>query len=672
MNNRKGSPKHSSSDVKRVNTSSAVRPKKDLNPSLALELNKATEYHQKKQFQLAKPIYEHVLSLVPEHFDSLQLYATLLAQTGLLKQALSILLRAKEVANLQIIDQSKLVGLFNNLGNIYKGLGQLELALKSYSKAIELKQEYADAYNNKGLVLYDLSLFDEALNCYEKATKLNPRFVQAFNNMGNAFRALGSNAQALSSFDQALAISPEYAQAYSNKGLVLQDLQNWDAALIAYQAALKLKPDYAEALNNCANVYKHLEQPQVAVEFYLAALGVRKDYVEAWNNLGSVFKEQKQFTQAEQCYTQAIELNPAHAQAFYNRGNLYKDLRKLSLALKDFECAVQILPSFSEAQLNIAIVQLTQGNTAQGWPGFEWRWKSKELSQSLGFKVFDKPLWLGSESLVNKTILLHAEQGLGDTIQFCRYASLVKGLGARVILQVPSELFNLLGTLVGVDTLLRNGECAGDFDFHCPLMSLPLAFKTDLQSTPYPNAYIDCDPNIAQVWRTRVDAKKQWAPEMTKRLKIGLVWSGNPKHLNDRNRSLTLSHFEDLVAMEHQFISLNKNLTLWDQECLTSLTQASMIKDFSPLIKDFSDTAGLVDCLDLVITVDTSVAHLGGAMGKPVWILLPFNSDWRWLTKVETTPWYNSVRLYRQDMPDDWTGVLAAVKSDLEAYDQNV
>lgn len=651
MNNRKNSALTSKTNVLKGREKKLV-----LSSVLQGKLSLAVKHHQQKQFEIAAPLYELILDAHPDHFDALQLYATLLAQTGQLEKALAILIKVTEVARNQGIDQQKLVGVFNNLGNVYRALGRLELAVSSYEEAILLNSHYADAHNNKGLVLAELFRFEEAVLSYQQALRINPNFVQSLSNMGSALRECGQYTEALKAYDHALELNPQYAQAHANKGLVLQDMQSWDAALTAYKEALKIRPDYAEALNNCANIYKKLGLKNEARQYYLAAIGLRSDYADALNNLGSLFKEDHQFDQALQCYSKALELNPGYCEALYNRGNLYKDLRYFKNALVEFSRAVHVKPSFAEANLNIAIVNLTLGEMKKGWAGFEWRWKSTELRETLGLRCFEQPLWLGRESLVGKTILLYCEQGLGDTIQFCRYAQVVQGLGARVILEVQHELFTLLGSLPGVDTLIKKGVNPPPFDFQCPLMSLPLALNMSLQNIPNPDGYIQCDQAAVNVWSTRLDSQS------TRKPMIGLVWCGNPKHLNDRNRSLPLNQLRVITSLGCQFVGLQKE---WSDADKNMLGDSNLIQDVSTMLQDFGDTAALLEVLDLIITVDTSVAHLAGAMGKQVWVLLPFNSDWRWLEHKVSTPWYSSMTLYRQSNFSDWGNVLERVKSDL-------
>jgi tetratricopeptide (TPR) repeat protein len=638
-----------------------------LSATVSDQFNLAVSLHQRHEFARAAQLYSSVLGEYPEHFDALQLYAVLLAQTGQLTKALNLLIKAVEVAPTQGVERSSLAGVYNNLGNTYKGLAEFEQALKSYTQATQLRPDYPDAFNNKGLVYFELGRFKEALTSLGEALRLNPTFFQALNNKGNVQRALGHYEDALSSFDQAIAINAQYAQAYSNKGLVLQDQKNWQAALKAYETALSYRPDYAEALYNSANVYQELGQAQAqnAVKFYLAAIKLRPLYADALNNLGSVYRQGGQTKEAMQCYWRSIEINPSYSKALYNLGNLFRDLRELDRAKMQFERAVWIDPSFAEAHLSIAMLELTRGNTECGWRGFEWRWKSNEIQRSAGLRHRQKPLWLGSESLKSKTILLYAEQGLGDTLQFCRYAQWVKRLGATVLLEVPSELLALLGSLSGVDRLIQRGDGLEAFDYQCPLMSLPLAINTysqehqchDPHVTPL-HAYITCDPQKEQLWRAWLDATAQHplAP------RIGIAWSGNPAHLNDRNRSVACTKLQEMLLPGPQFISLQKECSSSDQQLINSIAN---VLDVGARLTDFSDTAALISGLDLVITVDTSVAHLAGAMGKPVWVMLPFNSDWRWLEHGSSTHWYPSMRLYRQSRAGDWDGVLEEIKSDL-------
>ena len=301
-----------------------------------------------------------------------------------------------------------------------------------------------------------------------------------------------------------------------------------------------------------------------------------------------------------------------------------------------------------------SIILMLNGDFTNGLPLYELRWKTKELKMKS--RNFSKPLWLGEESLTGKTILLHSEQGFGDTIQFCRYAKMVRNLGAKVILEVPLPLVDLLRSLDGVDELIPKDSELSDFDFHCPLLSLPLAFKTELSSIPNAPHYIYSNQVKRKYWLNKLGAPSK--------KRIGIVWSGSLGHSNDRNRSLRLEEIKQYLPNGFEYISLQKEIREADQSTLIN----SGIGHFGPELQDFSDTAAICDLMDLVISVDTSVAHLAAALGKPTWILLPFNPDWRWLLDREDSPWYPTVRLFRQSSTQQWSSVLKRVAQNLQHF----
>jgi hypothetical protein len=301
------------------------------------------------------------------------------------------------------------------------------------------------------------------------------------------------------------------------------------------------------------------------------------------------------------------------------------------------------------------LCNLLTGNFKAGWLGYEWRWKVEDSTSFQINRHFSQPLWLGEESLTDKTILLYAEQGFGDTIQFCRYVSLVAQLGAKVILEVQRPLVKLLTGLQGVSQIIAWGDTLPAFDYQCPLLSLPLAFKTELHSIPSVPQHINSDREKVIKWQTQLDEKTK--------LRIGLVWSGSTLHKNDHNRSLVLSRLLQCLPSDIEYVSLQREIRDVDQEVLA---QHPEIKYFGDALEDFTDTAALCELMDIVISVDTSVAHLAATLGKPTWVLLPFNPDWRWLLDRDDSPWYPSVKLYRQEKISDWDGVLDQVKIDLE------
>jgi hypothetical protein len=350
-----------------------------------------------------------------------------------------------------------------------------------------------------------------------------------------------------------------------------------------------------------------------------------------------------------------VQLAPHHPGGYTNLGSLLDQLGQPQQALDNYERAIALDPSCALAYWNRSLIYLRQGDYARGWHDYEWRWQAETLDLSKKRRDFPQPVWTGHGSLQGKTILLHAEQGFGDVLQFCRYAPLVAQRGAKVLLEVKAPLAALLGSLDGVAQIVIKDEPLPPFDYHIPLMSLPLAFGTTLESIPAASPYLSADPAKAAAWTAQLAGGRPAASST--RPRVGIVWAGNPEHLNDHNRSIALSRFARLFDAPCEFISLQKQLSATDQALLDTLP----VRQVADQLHDFSDTAALIAALDLVITVDTSVAHLAGALGKKVWILLQAPFEWRWLEQGQTSPWYPSATLFRQPQPGDWDSVLAEV-----------
>ena len=414
-----------------------------------------------------------------------------------------------------------------------------------------------------------------------------------------------------------------------------------------------MRPDYAAALNNRGNTLKELKRFDEALASFDRALAVRPDYADALNNRGNTSKELKRFDEALASYDGALAVRPEHAEALNNRGNSLNEQKRFDEALASYDRALAVRPDYADAHWNESLVRLLTGDFARGWEKFEWRWKNESLN--LSPRNFAQPLWLGENGIAGKTILLHSEQGLGDTIQFCRYAPLVAARGARVLLQVPESLQDLMASLAGVAQVIGSTSKLPDFDLHSPLLSLPLAFGTRLDTIPSATPYLSASSESVRSWNISLGLKY--------RPRIGLVWSGNPAHKNDHNRSIKLETLLPLLDIDATFVSLQKDIHADDASVLKD---RSDLLNFGDKLKDFSETAGLVSNLDLVISVDTSVAHLAGALAKPVWVLLPFLSDWRWLLDRDDSPWYPTARLFRQHAAGDWSGVVGDVGVELK------
>ena len=461
--------------------------------------------------------------------------------------------------------------------------------------------------------------------------------------------------EALTSCDKALAIKPDYAEALGNRGLALQELKRYNEALATYDKALAIRADFAQVLTNRGVTLKELGRFDEALASYDRALAINPDSAEALSNRGSALRELKRYDEALADYAETLAIKPDYAEALSNRANALQELHRYDEALANYDKALAIKPDFASAQFNQSLCRLLVGDFENGWRQHEWRWKSKDFFSPK--RDFPQPIWLGKEDIGGKTILLHAEQGLGDTIQFARYTQAVAQKGARVILEVDSPLRSLMSDLSGVHQVLSRGEPLPKFDFHCPLLSLPLAFNTRLQTIPAHIPYLRAPERAVEKWEGRLGR--------TNLPRVGLVWSGRAAHRNDRNRSIALSRLATLASPDVTLISLQNEVRAKDAEVLSANKQ---IAHFGPELRDFSDTAALVSLLDLVISVDTSVAHLAGALGKPVWILLPFAPDWRWLVAREDSPWYPTARLFRQPRMDDWDSVIDRVARDLKTY----
>jgi Tfp pilus assembly protein PilF len=421
------------------------------------------------------------------------------------------------------------------------------------------------------------------------------------------------------------------------------------------QQIVAARQDVFDALHLLALVQTLLGKKEAAIASFDRALKVRPDYAEAFCNLGVTLHEMNLFELALASHDRALKLRPDYAEALTNRGITLLELKHFKEALASFDHALKARSDFAEAHCSRALCCMLIGDFDRGWNENEWRWETEHLRKEK--RNFAQPLWLGSDEIAGKTILLHGEQGFGDVIQFCRYVPLVAERGARVILEVPNSLHELMGTLTGAAQIVSRGEPLPQFDLHCPLLSLPLAFGTRLESVPRPIPYLGATPSAARSWNARLGPRKRFC--------VGLAWFGRPDHKNDHNRSLKLNTLLPLLDCDASFISLQREVRPCDSVLLKDRTD---LIHFGDELNNFSDTAALISNLDLVISVDTSVAHLAGALGKPVWILLPNVPDWRWLLDREDSPWYPTARLFRQNRTRTWDDVIIRVRDALHHF----
>jgi len=539
-------------------------------------------------------------------------------------------------------------------GNALHELRRLEEALASYDRALELRPDYVEALSNRGNVLHALKRFEEALASYDRALAVRPDDAEAFANRGVNLHEMGRFEEALASYERALTLRPDHIEALFNRGVTLNESERFGEALASYDRVLAVRPDDAEALSNRGVTLHELKRFGEALASCDRALALRPDYAEAHSNRGNALNALKRFGEALASYERALTLRPDYAEALANRGITLHALKRFDEELASYQRALTLRPDYAKAHFNEGWCRMLTGDLVGGWEKHEWRWKSGQSNKK---RDFAQPLWVGSNEIEGKTILLHAEQGLGDTIQFCRYVPRVVERAARVILEVQRPLHELMSTLPGEAQIVSRGEPPPDFDLHCPLLSLPLAFGTRLETIPAETPYLRASPLAAMNWNDRLGPKN--------RPRIGLSWSGSPTHKNDHNRSIGLSALSPLLGFDATYVSLHRDIRPGDAAVLQGRND---FVHFGDELKDFSDTAALISNLDLVISVDTSVAHLAGALAKPVWVLLPFIPDWRWLLDREDSPCYSTARLFRQDDSRAWDGVIARVRAALHDY----
>lgn len=449
----------------------------------------------------------------------------------------------------------------------------------------------------------------------QSAGKRAKRAQKIFDKAVAAHRA-GRLDEALGGYAEAVERNPQSSQAYNNMGVALRAQGAFHAAVASYRRAIAIKSDDANSHSNLGNALRALGRHSAAEASHRQALALDENYLEARYNLGLVLKDQGLFEEGIACLREAVR-------------------RKAD---------------YVDAHWDLALALLMMGNLKEGFDEYEWRWRLPENSP----RKFDKPAWNGG-ALDGRTILLHAEQGMGDSIQFARYAPLVAERGGEIMLECQRPLAPLFENLAGVGRVIAREDALPKFDLHAPLLSLPRIFETVLETIPAADAYLAAEPTRVAKFDGLLD------PE---RLNIGIAWAGKPSHRNDRNRSAGLAPFIDLFGVAGAtFHSLQVGPRAED---IAAMGSAGLIRDHAPLLQDFADTAALVSRLDLVICVDTSVCHLAGALGKPCWVVLPYTPDWRWLMDREDSPWYPSLRLFRQTKFGDWPGVFERVATALE------
>jgi len=603
-----------------------ARPQAQNPAAIALhaKFDQGLALHQQGKLADAARIYSEVLQQQPNHFDALHLLGVIAVQTKKTELAVELIAKAVRL-------NANVAAAHSNLGIALLHLKRPAEALASYDAAIALKPDFAEAHYNRGIALRDLQRLGEALASYDTAIALKPDNADAHYNRGNALRDLKRPEDALASYDKAIALKPSHADAFNNRGAALLDLKRPEAALASCDKAIKFEPGHADAHNNRGNALRELQCPEEALAGH----------------------------------DMAIALKPDFAQAYYNRGIALTALQRSEDALASYDKAIALKPDYAEAHWNQSLGFLLMGRFEQGWRQFEWR---KRLDAPLGLRRYPQPVWLGAEDIAGKTLFIYWEQGFGDTIQFCRYAKLAQARGAKVVLSVQQPLVALLKELSPTIRIIGPGEVPAEFDYHCPLLSLPLALGTTVSNIPAAIPYLKSNGEKSLVWKEQLGQKNK--------PRVGLVWSGGFRpnqteawNFNSR-RDIPLAKLADLKNPNIAFYSLQKGepAELELAALMRDHWDGPDIIDFTSRLHDFSDTAALMENLDLIISVDTSTAHLAGALGKPVWILNRFDTCWRWLLQRADSPWYPTVKLYRQEKAGRWDDVVERIKMDLTRF----
>ena len=535
-------------------------------------------------------------------------------------------------------------------------LGRRDEAEKRFRQALRLKPDEGEATARLGVLLAVAGRLDEAIALLKQAAVLRPTDAAVHQNLGVALAQQRKPEEAARALAEAVRVKPDYAEAFYNLGNVLQTMGRREEAMAKYQEAVRLRPKYGEAFNNLGLLLTEAGRHGEAAVLLQQAVRLRPQAAEGHNNLGLAYTSLGRFAEAEGCFREALRLDPGYVEGHNNLGSVYKEQGRLEEALACYDLALRFDPQSASTRYNRSLALLQNGDYEEGWKEYEWRWKRKQAAR----RAFRQPRWDGS-SLEGRTILLWCEQGLGDAIQFVRYAPLVKARGGCVVLECPAFMMPLFSSCAGIDALVGEGTPHPDFDVQAPLMSLPGLLGTTLETVPADVPYLHAEQARVEKWRMRLESVSGF--------KVGVAWQGNPRHPWDRWRSFPLWKLESLAAVEGvRLVSLQVGAGTEQLQALDGrFPVEDMGKGFNAEGGAFMDSAAVMKNLDLVVTADTAAAHLAGALGVRVWVALAAVTDWRWMTAREDTPWYATMRLFRQTILGDWDGVFERIRDDLRS-----
>jgi tetratricopeptide (TPR) repeat protein len=607
----------------------------------------ALKYHQSGNLSEAENIYSEILRDEPNNLYALHYLGILYYQLRNYDSAIKYIKKVLEL-NPTAADA------FYNLGNVYKDSGHLNEAINYFQKSLELNPQNADAHNNQGIIYKDKGQIDEAITSFQKAIQLNPDHVIAYYNLGGIYKDKKQFDDAISCYEKVLGLNPDIIAVYFNLGVIFQEKKQFDDAIPYYQKAIQLNPDFVEAYFNLGNILKEKGQIDDAIAYFQKAIKLNPNFAETYNNLAAVLQDKGQLDQAINCYEKLITLSPNFVESYIALGNIYQTLGILDKAIFYYQKAIELERDNALAHFNLAFCLFSLGDLNRGWKEYVWRWKTKKGIDYL--RRFSQPLWTGFDISMS-TVLLRDEPlgtaGFGDTIQFIRYAPLIAKRGVKLIFECKKELISLLRNVEGIHQIIELGGQLPRFDVHCLLLDLPFIFDISLDNIPAEVPYIPINPVLVQKWEKKMQDYKG-------KFKVGLIWAAGQ---GGGDRSCTFKSYSSLkLGDDIIFYSLQKGAAAGE---VKNTPNGMQLIDLTEEIHDFTDTAALIENLDLVISVDTAGAHLAGALGKPVWTLLPFISPWRWMLDREDSPWYPTMRLFRQPSPGDWESVIVKVKDEL-------
>jgi tetratricopeptide (TPR) repeat protein len=615
--------------------------------NISSSLSLAIQHYNAGNFVESERICKNILSERPEQFDVLHLLGVISLEQGNFDAAINYFEKAIK------LKETNPYAYFN-LGNVYAKKGDVDQAILCYEKAVRLNPQFADAYHNLAFLLQKKGCFDEAIDNYKMSLKLNPELIDAYYNIGTILQDRKQLDEAEAYYKMALRHDPAYVDSYYNLAGIYRDKEQFDDAVKYYQRALQFNTNLFDANLNLGVILGKKGDVDNAITYYQKAMQLNPNQIGIHNAIGSILREKGMLDEAIRHFRKELLIHPDNADAFCNMGNVLHEKRQMDEAISYYKKAMELNPEHIDAHWGFALTLLLQRDFPQGLREFEWRLKIHQLI--LKRHVYSEPMWNGSD-ISGKRILLISEQGIGDTIQFIRYVPLVAQRGAKIVVQCHKELTSLIRGMDNIEAVVSHDEHIEGFDTYCYLLSLPHIFNTIPETIPVRIPYVTADPVLRDKWKERFS-------DDDGKIRVGLVWSSNPKNtMLHYKKSFSLHTFSPLTNFNGvTFYSLQKGEAAAE---VKNPPVGMKLVDYTEEISDFSDTSALIENLDLVISVDTAVAHLAGAMGKRVWTLLPFVPDWRWMLDREDSPWYPTMRLFRQPSGGDWAAVIAQVRDEL-------